>query len=120
MQHLKGNILFLSSQSKLSEITIFRDEGDIELYIFLKRKFNETSEPKNLILGTEKVLITFYDNKKLLETVIKFYKPTDRFKNKIFDTKDDSNNRYYIIVYEVSGIDVNNKLLDLDISQMRQ
>lgn len=114
---LERNILFLSFQSELREITIFRSEGDIELYIFLKRKFNETSEPKNLIFGTEKVLIVFYNNKKLLETVIKFYKPTERFKDKIFNTKDE--NRYYIIVYELSGIDVNDKLLDLDVSQMR-
>ncbi|MGL5623282.1 MAG: hypothetical protein ACRDDG_12930, partial [Cetobacterium sp.] len=75
---LERNILFLLDERNFREIIVFKDTCDIELYMFLRQKFNvsgERTEPMNKI---QRVWISFKDE--ILKTIVTFYKPTDRFK----------------------------------------
>lgn len=121
---VKRNILFLSDEN-LSEIIVFRDNHDMELYMFLRQKFNCSEEHTELMSKVQKIWIPFKNE--ILDTIVTFYKPTDRFKRKYFgeNNKDSSQGIYHLIVYEIlmptvnGSINIYNELFDSDISQMR-
>ena len=122
---LEKEILLLSFDKKIEEVDIFRNVGDVGLYNFLKKGFNGTSEKKNLINGTQKVATEIRD-KKILEILINFYEPTDKFKDKFFPNyiKNNGSNDNYQIAFEILRIDEedenkNLEFLNLNLPQMK-